>query len=111
MKAKKLIKKINKFKEENGSCYIYIIGSDNFYSSAFVIPILHSGEDVVIHNGCSERKDFKVYETISNKEYRKRLSFMIKEVSHIKKLGFDSNNYIYSYKSDFDWCNTDLWNI
>lgn len=106
MKRKKLIKTMKK----NENCYVYIEGSDTFYSTALVIPNLESKEDIVIHNHSADQKTFKVHETISNKEYQKRLKFMINDTK-ITSLHNRRDNFIYSNKTDFDKSSGEYWNI
>jgi len=109
-KTKSLIKDIEKFKTENDVCYLYVEGTNGFYNSAFVLPVLKSNEEVVLHNGANEDL-FEIYEIISNKEFSKRIKFMIGgDINRLVKLDRESKNYVFSHYSEFKKCNGILWN-
>jgi len=75
MKIKKLIKSIKDFKEKNESCYCYVEGC-GFYNACFVLPNLETKENIIFHNGTTDVEDFKIYETLTPKEFSKKILFI-----------------------------------
>ena len=102
MKKKELIKKLKSFKEREGSCYCYIKDC-GFYNSAFIIPILESTEDVVLHNGATLKEESKVYKTLTQKQFKKSIllcssyenTVNIHKLTNFKNVVFDLNNDFY----------------
>lgn len=111
MKSKKLIKKIEKFKKEKESCYCYL-GEGNFYSSAFIIPILKANEEVIVHNGMGDINGFKILEKISIEEFKKRINLLVSydTLCDISKINCDTTNVVYSSLTEFNKDNGDLYN-
>ena len=102
MKRKELINDLQDFREKQGSCYCYIEGA-GFYNIAFVLPCLNTDENIVVHNGASGLKNFKIYETISPKKFKRRLKFYCtyEEVCKLSYLHL-GKNVVFTLISEFN---------
>ena len=106
MKQKELIKTLKKFKEKYGSCYCYVEGA-GFYNIAFILPCLRANENIIFHNGSNFEKGFKIYETISPKEFKQKLKFYLTYEELCKVIRINVNdNVVFEPISIFKLYNT-----
>ena len=74
MKRKVLIKTLKEFKEKCGSCYCYVEGV-GFYNIIFVLPCLQANENIIFYDVSNFDNRFKIYETITAKEFKRKIKF------------------------------------
>ena len=103
-KRELLLERIEEFEEvhSTSSCYLYVEKYKVFINYNFIADILKNKKMVFVNNGSGSKKDFKIYDILTNEQFVDLLGLIVTYDSFIESIDKPhiKNNYVFSSKEE-----------